>query len=255
MKKILLIIASVFLSVGSVWADSHEAEKPSFSPVETFTCNYNDGKGPADLDKVIKSWNDLMDKEGQGDYFAALLTPVYFGEPLFDVGWLGVWRNGNVMGSGTDWWLSNGGKVAAGFNDVLTCESHTNFASQNVREAKPDDDESDKNFVLSFSNCSVKEGKNYGEFMAAQKEWNAYADEHGIAEANWVWWPVYGESNNDYDFKFLASMDDHTAAGANWQLYSEGHFQKSSELFDDIVDCDISRVYGGRTIREMADED
>jgi hypothetical protein len=30
---------------------------------------------------------------------------------------------------------------------------------------------------------------------------------------------------------------------------------KSSELMEDLVDCDISRVYSGRTIRVMADEE
>lgn len=255
MKKIILLGAILFLPVTSVFADSHETEKPTFTPIETYTCDYNDGKGPADLEKVIKSWNDWMDKEGHDEYFAALLTPVYFGEPMFDVGWLGVWKNGNVMGSLSDSWHTKGGKIAGGFAEVLTCKSHTNFASQNIRKGKPDDDESDKDFVLSFSNCSMKEGKKLEEFMTAQKEWNAYADEHGIREANWMWWPVSGEANNDYDFKLLAGVDDHTMAGANWQLYSEGHFQKSNELFYGLVDCDIGRVYNGRTIREMAEED
>jgi hypothetical protein len=255
MKKVLLILTSVVLSVGSVLADSHEAEKMSFTPVETYTCDYNEGKGPADLDKVVKSWNDMMDKEGQGDYFAALITPVYYGEHMFDVGWLGAWRNGNAMGIGTDWWLSNGEKVAAGFAEVLTCTSHTNFAGQNIRKAPPSDDKSDMDFVLSFRNCSMKDDKEYSEFTAAHKEWSAYADEHGIAESNWVWWPVSGESNNKYDFKLLTGSDDHTSAGANWQLYSEGHFMKSNELLEDLVDCDISRVYSGKTIRVMAEEE
>lgn len=255
MKRILLTVASLSLLAGAAVADSHEPEKLRFSPVETFTCKYNDGMGRADLDKVNKAWNKWMDDENQDDYFAALITPNYFGEPTFDIGWLGVWRNGNAMGEGDDRWLAKGGKINAQYGEVLTCESHSNFASQNIRAAKPDDDESDMNFVLSFSNCTIKEGKNFEEFMAAQKEWNAYADEHGIMEANWVWWPVFGESNNDYDFKLLGGVDDHVMMGANWQLYSEGHFMKSSELFDELVDCDIARVYNGTTIREMADED
>ncbi len=90
--------------------------------------------------------------------------------------------------------------------------------------------------------------------MAAQKEWNAYAEEHGIRESAWVWWPVYGESDDDYDFKIAVGMPDHTTAGANWQLYSEGHYEKSSELFSDLLDCDISRLYDGRVVREMADD-
>ena len=243
------------LSAGLAVADSHEGDKPTFRPIETWTCDFKDGKSMADLDKVNKMWNDWMDEEDQSDYFAAILTPQYYGEWPFDVGWVGVWRNGNAMGTGTDLWLTEGSEIGAAYGEVVTCTSHTNFASQRLRAPKPNDDESDNSFVVSFSNCSIEEGKTYEEFLAAQEAWNAYADEHDIMEGNWVWWPIMGESNNDYDFKYLTGVDDHTQAGANWQLYSEGHYSKSSELFDDILDCDISRMYDARTIREMADED
>ena len=258
MNKILPTIISGFLllSAGLAFADSHEGDKPTYRPIEAWTCNYNDGKGPADLDEVVAEWNDWMDDEDQGDYFAALLTPQYYGEWPFDVGWIGVWRNGNAMGSGTDLWLSEGGELGAAFGAVVSCDSHTNFASQRMRAPEPgEDDESDMTFVVSFSDCSIKEGKSFDDFTAAQEAWNAYADEHGIMEGNWIWWPIMGESNNDYDFKYLTSNDDHTQAGANWQLYSEGHYAKSSELFEGILDCDIARMYDARVIREMADED
>ncbi len=258
MKKLqaTVVSASLCLAAGAAIADSHESDKPTFRPVETWTCNYNDGKGPADLDEVTAAWNDWMDDENQEDYFAALVTPQYFGELPFDVAWLGVWRDGNAMGSGTDLWMTEGGELGAAFAEVVTCSSHTNFASQKVREyGGSDEDESDDNFVLTFSNCSVKEGKTFDDFLAAQKEWNAYADEHGIVEGNWIWWPVFGETDNDYDFKAVGAVDDHTQAGANWQLYSEGHYQKSMELFSDTVDCDIGRMYDARVVREMAEEE
>lgn len=250
-----LVSALLFLSTGSAMADSHESEAPVFSPVEGWTCNYNDGKGPADLDKATAAWNKWMDDEGQGDYFAFTMTPNYFGERPFDVAWIGVWADGNAMGAGTDLWLNAGGDIAAGFDEVLTCDGHSNFASQNVKKPTQNDDESDDSFVVTFSNCSIEEGKTFDDYMAAQKEWNAYADEHGFTGGSWVWWPVFGESNNDYDFKIAGAVDDHTAMGANWQLYSEGHYTKNSELFDDILDCDIGRVYDAKVRREMPDDE
>jgi hypothetical protein len=251
-----MVSALLFGCTGLAVADSHEADGPSFNPVEGWTCNYNDGKGPADLDKTVAAWNEWMDDKGQGDYFAVTMTPNYFGERAFDVAWVGVWRDGNAMGRGADLWINEGGEIADGFSEVLTCDSHANFASQNVKQpAQNDEDPDDDTFVVTFSNCSIREGRTIDEYMAAQEEWKAYADEHGFTGGTWIWWPVYGESDNDYDFKIVSSADDHAAMGANWQLFSEGHYAKSNELFDDIVNCDIGRVYDGRTVREMADDD
>ena len=255
-KTIMAAVAAMMLvGVGTAVAQEEESDEPGVVPVETWTCDYKEGKGPADLDSVIAEWNDWMDDNGQSNYFAATLTPQYFGERLFDVGWLGVWPDGNAMGASTDFWITEGSEMGAKFFEVLDCTSHTNFVSLNVRRAPQNDDESDNSFVLSFSNCSIKEDKNFDEFMAAHKEWNAYADENGFVNSAWVMWPVFGESNNDYDFKYVSSASDHTTFGANYQLYSDGHWQKRSELFKDLVDCDISRVYDGTAIREMAGDD
>jgi hypothetical protein len=129
-----MVSALLFGCTGLAVADSHEADGPSFNPVEGWTCNYNDGKGPADLDKTVAAWNEWMDDKGQGDYFAVTMTPNYFGERAFDVAWVGVWRDGNAMGRGADLWINEGGEIADGFSEVLTCDSHANFASQNVKQ-------------------------------------------------------------------------------------------------------------------------
>lgn len=249
-----MVSVSLFFAAGAAVSDSHESEEPSFRPVEAFACNYNDGKGPADLEKVNAKWNAWMDDEGQDDYFAATMTPHYYGEWPFDVAWIGVWRDGNAMGTGTDMWITEGSELSAAYGEVVSCAAHTNFASQRVQTAPDTGEEGDGAFVVAFSNCSMEEGKKFDEYLAAAKEWDTYAAENGIHESAWVWWPVWGESNNDYDFKSVVAMPDHTTAGANWQAYSEGHFRKSNELFRDLLDCDVSRLYDAKVVREMADE-
>ena len=257
MKRTITTVISALMLVGpgTTIAQEEESEGPAAVPVETFTCDYKDGKGPADLDAVIAEWNDWMDDNGQSDYFAATLTPQYFGERPFDVGWIGVWPDGNAMGAGTDLWITEGGEVGAKFFEVLDCTSHSNFVSLKVKSAPQNDDESDNSFVASFSNCSLEEGKTFDEFMAAHNAWNTYADENGFVNSAWVWWPIFGESNNDYDFKYVSGTSDHTTFGANYQLFSDGHWKKRSELFKDLLDCDISRVYDGTTVRSMAGDD
>ena len=70
-----------------------------------------------------------------------------------------------------------------------------------------------------------------------------------------MWFPVAGESDDDYDFKFAGAEDDYRTMGANWQLYLDGHWQKSNEIFEEIVKCDVSRIYNATMIRRWADED
>ena len=259
MYRIKLTAAAAGLAVmagaAGVLADEHEAEYPPMQVVEGWTCSYLDGKGPADLDKANAAWNDWMDKTGQDHYTAAIITPYFYGERTFDLGWLGVAKDGTSFGKGTDLWVNEGGDVGALFMDVMKCNSHTAWVSMLVDTPDDeDDDTSDNNFVVSFSNCTMKDGYTFDDYMKAAQEWDAYSKEHGIKGVAWVWFPVAGEANNDYEFKVVAAEDDFVEMGANWQKYLDGHWQKSSELFDSIVDCDVSRTYNGTMIRRWKED-
>lgn len=260
MKKLMtwLIAASMSMSLGSsiALADSHEGEMdlPRIVPVETWTCNFLDGKSMGDLKAFTKDFNAWLDGEEYTDYFAALVVPHYFGEKMFDVGWLGAWRDGNAMGSGTDLWQADGGELAAKFASIVDCGSHTQFGSMRMRA--PGDGPDDGQFVLEFTNCSIKKGRNFKEVMDGMKTWADYQDANGFEASEWMMFPIHGESDDDYDFKVVNGFDDHTARGADFErMGNGGHWRKSSEIFEDLVDCDISRVYDAYTIRDMTGDD
>lgn len=262
MKKVILTAVSAGLAVmggaSGALADEHEVESPPMRAVETWTCSLREGKSMDDLEKANNAWLKWMDDWGQEDYYAAMVTPFFFGERSFDVGWIGVFRDGKAFGIGNDKWVNDSGDLGEMFAEVITCDSHTGWVSMNLMSSSPDesdDDEPDNTFVLSFSNCSMKDGHTFEEYLAATKEWEAYANEHGITERAWVWFPIVGEKNNDYGFKVVSAQDDYTAMGENWQKYMDGHWQKSSELFDDLVDCDIARTYSATTLRRWKEED
>lgn len=260
-RAILRAVAAglvVMGSSGGVLADEHESEYSPMRAVETWTCSFKEGKDMDDLEKPNKAWLEWMDGWGQEDYYAAMVTPFFFGERNFDVGWIGVYRDGKAFGIGSDKWVNDSGDLGEMFAEVITCDSHTGWASMNLMSSSQDEsdgDESDNSFVLSFSNCSMKDGHSFEDYLAATKEWEAYAIEHGITERAWVWFPIVGEANNDYGFKIVSAQDDYTAMGENWQMYLDGHWQKSSELFDDLVDCDIARTYSATTLRRWKEED
>lgn len=260
MKKILTTMFSVFLTTslisGIALAQNQDGEGPKWVPVETWTCDYNDGKGPADLDAVIDDFNDFLDDKGVTTYFAATVTPQYFGERLFDVGWLGAWKDGNAFGSSTDMWKAEGGEMATKIFDVLNCSSHTNFASTNIKPPKDDDDENDNTFVLVFTNCSVAEGRNFDEVMAGINAWAEHQTANGFQNSTYMMFPIFGESDDDYDFKLVHGHDDYSAFGAVYELMGNGgHWMKEVEIFEGLIDCDIARVYDARMVREMQDGD
>jgi hypothetical protein len=253
-KRILTIVISTFafLVVGASAIAQEESDVPDWTPVETFTCNFLDGKGPGDLDKVVDEWNAWWDEKGLNSYFAVTITPYYYSEKNFDLGWLGVWTDGNAMGSSLGTWINEGSGLGGKFFEIIECDSHSNFASVNV---KPPSGDAPDSMLLSFSNCSIEDGKTFADFLTAQGEWNTYADEHGFESGEWVMFPVAGGGEDNYDFKLVTSEANHTVAGANWQLYADGHYRKSNELFGDVVECDSSRVYSANVRRRIKSED
>lgn len=263
MKKALMtaISAALFLfaGTGNAIADENEGDGLKFIPIEAFSCKYRQGKGPADLKAVNEAWNAWMDENDANDYFAAVMTPHYHSDlDSVDVIWIGGWRDGNAMGTGSDKWMNEGGDVGLKYYETVDCKSAQSFVGTTLRAPKGDDDESDDSFVVSFTNCSMKEESEeaWENFMDAQKAWNAYADENEIDGSSHLWWPMSGESPDaDYDFKYIVGWDDHTMRGASWQKFADGHWQKNEELFGGLLDCDSSRLYDAKMVRRMGDEE
>lgn len=232
-----------------------ESEEPTIFPVETWTCNYNDGQGPADLDKVIEGWNDYMDESGADNYFAMTLTPNYFGGETFHVGWLGTAPTAAELGAGADAWAANGGKHAEGFARVLTCDSHSNFATMQIKEP-PERASTEETPVLTFANCSAVEGKTMEDVFTAMDAWTAYTIENGYRNAEWVMFPAYGVDDVDYDFKLVNGYDNHEEMGKDYDHYANGGgYQKHGELLGGVMSCDVGRVYDGIVRRRMATDE
>lgn len=255
-KKILASIVAipiVLMGWTTVLAEDEEEKKsPYVTPVDTFTCSYNEGKGPADLKKVIADWNAWMDDQGAADYGAFVLTPYYYGADTFELGWLGYWTTQEGMGSGIDNYLENGGKAAKGFSDALTCQTHEHWATINVKQP-PEGPAPDKS-VLMFSNCTIEEGTEWPVLRGAIDDAAAYMTEQGWRNGAWMMWPVFGGGGEtDWDFKWVTSYDNYTDFGKAYQHNANGGGrQKMNEIMGDMLDCDASRVYNATAVRRPA---
>ena len=180
-KKLMLVMTAVLVAMlGTGNAVAQDA--PVFIPVEIFTCNYNEGKGSADLDVVVDTWNAYMDDAKNDTYAAWTMTKHYASDDQdFDVAWIGASKNGTAMGEGNDHWLANGGEVGAAFGEVINCGMSGLYASRQFKAAPDDNIPGDG--VLVFSNCSTEEGARYEDVVAATTTWAGILDEAGSQAA------------------------------------------------------------------------
>jgi len=250
MKKIMLlsVVTGLSLLAGSAVVSAQD-EQMLVIPVELFTCNYNDGKGSGDLDKVIDKWNAWADKSGIDDYAAWTLTPYYFGqEQEFDVIWLGAGKDAVALGEAQDAYLAESSGLHAAFNEVISCDAHSNFAS--INHKAPPKGETPKNSVLTFSDCSLKEGASFDALGAAMGEWTAHLANAGSTAGIWHWYPVYGGGSEEYSFKWLEGFKNMAELGADYERYGNGGgVATSGRLFGHLIDCDSSRAYVAKNRR------
>ena len=254
MKSVLLLLAtgSLVFASGCRNGEAQEAEVPApVVPVELFACTYNEGRGPADLDAATAKWNAWADDRGLSDYTAWTLTKFYSGpEQEFDFIWLGVAQNAKALGRGQDDWIANGGAIQAEFDKVADC-THANYAAVNFKRP-PERDDPPSNIVLSFSDCKIADGKNYGDdVVPAISAWSDFRTGHGSTAGHWVLFPVYGGGGEEFDFKWVVGHDNHEEQGADWDAYDP---DKASD-FNSVLDCDSSRVYNATNRRRAESDD
>ncbi len=256
MNKNLIMLVISGLAFASAYSTAYAEDEATAAdpavPVELYACKYNDGMGPADLDKATATWNDWADDRGMDDYTAWTLTKFYSGpEQDFDYIWLGVSPSAKSMGAAQDDWIANGGKAAAAFDKLGPCDTHVNYASLNFKRP-PRNENPPNTVVMAFSDCKIAEGKSFGaDVEPALAAWAEYRTGHGSQAGQWVLFPAYGGGGEEFDFKFVTGHETHEEQGADWDAYSAGGYAVADELFTGVLACDSARVYNA-TLRRNA---
>jgi hypothetical protein len=146
-------------------------------------------------------------------------------------------------------WVEEGGPVAAEFDKVVTCNDIANYAVMDL-SAAPSPPESGP---VTFTNCTVKEGRQFPDALGAVNGWIAYEKEHGIARDNYLLFPAYGESHDaKYSFKWVTTSSWDDWGKAYDQYGTGGGYAKAGELFTGVLDCDSTRLYVSQRVRSMA---
>lgn len=256
MKKSLIALATGSLVIAAGFSNGlaqDDEDDNNVVPVELYACNYNDGKGPADLDKAVAKWNAWADSRGVKDYTAWTLTPFYASpEQEFDVLWLGVTPSAKALGAAQDDWLANGAAIQAEFDKASPCNAHSNFAA--VEFKAPPERENRSHIVISFSDCNIEDGRSFGDDVApAISAWADYRTQNGSTSGIWVLFPVYGGGGEKFDFKYVTAYGNLAEQGADWDQYAAAGRHKARELFRGMIDCDSARVYSATNRRRAAE--
>jgi len=249
MKKKLIVIASAALVAAFGAGSAVAQEKVVYVPVDLHACNYNEGKGAADLDSAVEKWNAYMDEDDADAYAAWTLTKHYANEDQdFDVLWLGAHRNGTTMGAGTDNYIANGGEVAEGFGEVVDCGMSGNYASRMFKA--PPAGNVPGSGVIVFTSCTLNDGGSYEDVIAGTTAWAKVLGDAGSQAAIYHWYPIYGTGENDIDWKVITSYPSHTELGKDYDLMGNGGLHlKRRELLGSLDSCDVARVYDAKSRR------
>ncbi len=244
MKKMLIstLVSCVIVLAGSGTV-SAQNDDMLVIPVEMFTCTYNDRQGPDDLDDVIDRWNAWADRNAIDYYAAWTLTPYYFSpNQEFDVIWLGAAKDAVSLGRGQSLWLNGDHGLQDDFDEVITCNAHNNFAS--IEFKQPPDNATPQNSILTFSDCTYRDGASFAALGAAMAEWAQYLDGQGSIAGIWHWYPVYGGGGEEFDFKWLQAFANLEDLGADYERYGNGRgYVTRGRLMGHMIECDSARAY------------
>lgn len=250
MSKLFAVVVAV-LTVLVGWIPSVQAQQAQDkgAPVEFFACNWQDGKGMADLEKVNKKFVAWVAKN-DAKYSAWILTPQLHAGVDFDVGWLGGWPDAVSFGKGQDAWMSGGRELAAEFANVMDCSAGHQMATSVVITAP---DSPPGNGVVMFSECTMQEGKMPNEAVAAHREVGKAMKGMGSKASSWLFYPGIGAGNIDFHYWSVIAFKNYSEMGVSQEMYiNGGGWSKAMSILAPVSRCRSPELYDVRLVRNGA---
>lgn len=230
-----VIVFSVAVTTWIQPTQAQDAAATPPAPVEAFYCNMQEGKSQKDLMKVAERFSKWADKHDPSAS-AWVLTPQFgMGAEQPDFVWLGSNPSGSQWGSGLDAWQASGGDIQAAFNDIVDCSMGHVMASS-VEISVPDGPPGDG--VVMFAQCNIDEGSDWSKAIAAHKSFAGAMRGMGSKASSWIFFPMLGGGNPDYDYLTVSTFKNWSDYGAAYDLYvTGGGWQKAMEIYKGVVTC------------------
>ena len=244
--RAVLIFFSLIGVSQLISADGHGSKMPAPIPVEFWICEYNEGKSASDLEPVIKEWKKTM---GKGrEYEAWMLTPAYSSQNLNNgVVFTGWWPNFASMGAEVEYLMEKvNPKMDPKWSEVITCDTHAEGTAIQMRDGM---DTTLESGMMTYQNCSLREGKTVAELMQANMQMNAFMDKAGVDSISaGIIFPGVGAPNG-FDYTMTFWSPGMKKLGETFSKASKAGFaQVSQKLFGDLTECDNGVRFSGEKI-------
>ena len=245
MHKHWKIVVTLLSAAGLLWSAPTTAQddKIPVAPVELFGCNFKDGKGMSDLEKVNGNFAKWSKKNDPG-YSAWVMSPQFAMQSPFEVLWLGSWQGGKAMGQGMDNWQSGNGGIADDYWDVIEC-GHVLMSSvaTNAPDGPPD------NGVAMFSRCSLADGKTTADAFQAHIAFSKAMRGMGGKGQSWLMYPALGLASADFDYLAVTTFNNYAELGEAWGLYTNGEgWKKAGEIMGGVANCKSPNVWDAKLV-------
>jgi len=216
--------------------------------IETFACEFNDGRGTADLQAAERFWNtqvDALDSPALDSYFAAILTP-YRATTGKDFYWVGASPNLNVLAAGGYDYLTSPERQAAEarFASLADCESNT-YLSEQIFDALPDEGDADVHVMAEVYACTFNDGTTLEDAGKAEKTRTSAATAHGAKVDVHRWIPFYANTPVDAYYLIISDgLKQFADYRTQWLTSDDG--QDADDRFNRIMDCESALMLGTR---------
>jgi len=248
MSKLITTVLLLFTAcVG--WTQSVLAQQAQDKavPVEFFACNYEDGKGLADLKKVGKKFSAWADKE-DSKYSAWILTPQFHNDLDFEVAWMGAWPDGAAFGKSQDGWMSGGKDMANEFAKVIDCSQEHQLVTSavvNAPKGPPGDG------VVMFSACTMVPGVSPVDALPAHRKAAALMKDMGSKGMSWLFFPGLGSGDIDFTYWRVMAFQNYSDMGAAMELYfNGGGWQKVMGILGGVSTCNTGSAFDAHVVRQ-----
>ena len=235
MKNFALLICVLLASFSTSLAISDDhLELPVFGGVETFACDFVDGKGMDDLMKVTKKWDKWADKIHSVAYTGLVLSPFYYDALDADVYWVGFSSSFRDQAVAQAEYEAKGAKMQADFDSVYSCKSHSQLAWVRVRDESGPTDEG----IVDFSACAMLPNASQQDLSAADTKMNAFLTKIESSARIYRWYPMQGNETNGADFYQASWSGSFEEKGLNTDKFLQnGGVQLRDSLYGPIVKC------------------
>jgi len=224
---------------------------PQFRPVEMWVCSFKDRKDQDDMNNVYEM---IEANDETGGYAAWQLNSYMTGSrgQNSDFIYLGAWADNSTMGTDLEDAWQNHPEIDEAWEEVVDCRGLM-FASLRV-QANPEGADGDGSFMLSVTDCNTGHGIGNSQAVAAIRKFNDYRVANGVTLGTFVWFPVHGDGNADFDFKIATAYAGPRAWGDAGQWFTDNAaYRTRNDIGEGILECDEARMYIGTTLMDNRD--